>query len=87
MHLSALAFNTGIEDQTEVLVLAWQAFYQLSYIPSSIASFLITQNLTGDPDYACKSPVISSHIMLHVPGTLGTMGLCNDNDFHLIVVL
>lgn len=69
MHLSALAFNTGIEDQT------WQAFYQMSYIPISIASFLITQKLTGDPDYTYKSPAISSHIMrLHVTGTLGTMG-------------
>lgn len=75
MHLSALAFNTGIEDQTQVLMLAWQAFYQMSYIPISIASFLITQKLTGDPDYTYKSPAISSHIMrLHVTGTLGTMG-------------
>lgn len=69
-------------------MLAWQTFYQLSCIPSSIASFLITQNLTGDPDYTYKSPAITSHIMrLHVIGTLGTMeGACNDNDFHLATV-
>lgn len=75
MHLSALAFNIGIEDQTQVLMVDWQAFYQMSYIPSSIASFLFTQKLTGDPDCTYKSPAISSHIMrLHVTGTLGTTG-------------